>query len=227
LVLTLFGPPGSGKGTQAEFLVQHFGIPQVSTGDLLRREVEGDTELGRQARIYMERGDLVPDRITLELFRRRLREPDSGPGVLLDGFPRTVGQARALDHLLAEMGKRMDRVIRILVPEEVLVERISGRLTCPVCGRTYHPRLKPPRVEGRCDYDGAALIQREDDSPATAHRRIRVYQQRTLPVLEHYRSLGVVSEVDGTGTVEQVRERVIAAAEGRELGAADASGSQA
>jgi adenylate kinase len=207
----VFGPPGSGKGTQAQFLVQHFGIPQVSTGDLFREEIGAGTDLGRQAEAYIDRGDLVPDALTMKIVRRRLSEPDSDAGVLFDGFPRTVVQARELDSMLEWMGRHMDRVLFIRVPTETLVSRLSGRLTCPRCGLTYHPKLAPPKVDTVCDRDGTPLIQREDDRPETAHRRISVYMNQTLPVLEHYRAQGLVSDIDGEASIDEVRRQILEA----------------
>ena len=207
--LTLFGPPGSGKGTQASFLVKHFGIPQVSTGDLFRHEIQAGTELGTRVRGYLDRGDLVPDEITLDLVRRRLEQPDCARGVLFDGFPRTVAQARELDEMLRAAGRKLDHVLFVRVPEETLVSRMAGRLTCPTCNRTYHPQLAPPKRDEVCDYDGTPLIQREDDRPETARRRIAVYMEQTLPVLEHYRGQGVVSDIDGVGSIEEVRDRIL------------------
>lgn len=209
--LALFGPPGSGKGTQAKFLVQHFGIPQLSTGDLFRAEIQAGSDLGRKAQTYMDRGDLVPDSITFEIVRRRLSAPDTAGGVLFDGFPRTVPQAVELDEMLRSMGRRMDRVIFMQVPTEVLVDRMAGRLTCPKCGRTYHPKLAPPRVDTLCDDDRTELIMREDDRPETARKRISVYLEQTLPVLAHYRQQHVVSDIDGTGSIEEVRKRILRA----------------
>jgi len=185
----------------------------VATGDLLRNEVRAGTELGRRAKVYMDRGELVPDAVMLELFRRRLEQPDCERGVLLDGFPRTVAQARELDRMLVGLGRRMDHVVFLRVPESVLVRRLAGRLTCPSCGRTYHVELAPPKVNAVCDVDGTALVQREDDRPETARRRITVYLEQTLPVLEHYREQGVVSDVDGTGSIEEVQVRILAAIE--------------
>jgi adenylate kinase len=215
LNLTLFGPPGSGKGTQANFLVEHFGIPQVSTGDLFRNESSRGTPLGERVKSYLDRGDLVPDDITLEIVQKRLAEPDTDHGVLFDGFPRTVAQAGELDRILASMGRRMDRVIFMQVPTEMLVSRMAGRLTCPKCGRTYHPQLAPPRNDTLCDVDGTPLVMREDDRPETARRRIGVYLEQTLPVLAHYRQQHVVIDVDGTGPIEGVRSRILRAIEGR------------
>jgi adenylate kinase len=207
--LTLFGAPGSGKGTQAAYLVERLGIPQISTGELLRAEAASGTKLGRLAKEYMDRGDLVPDEVTVEVFRRRLAEPDVTEGVLLDGFPRTVPQAIELDQVLEGMGRGMDKVIFIKVAPEELVRRLSGRLTCPVCGRTYHPVLARPRVDRLCDRDGARLIERDDDKPETARRRIAVYLDRTLPVLEYYRRRGLVEEVSGEGDIAEVRHRIM------------------
>lgn len=204
----LFGPPGSGKGTQSEFVVQQLGIPQVGTGDLFRQEVTAGTELGIKARQYMDKGDLVPDDLTVAMFKKRLEEPDCAGGVLLDGFPRTIGQAEALDEVMEQLGRRVDHVIYIRVPLDILVNRLSGRLTCPRCGHTYHPEFNPPRQPGICDRDGAELIQREDDSPATARKRIYVYIEETLPVLRHYRSKGVVSHVEGEGEIEDIRGQI-------------------
>jgi adenylate kinase len=221
LNLTLFGPPGSGKGTQAGFLTQHFGIPQVSTGDLFRAEVQAGTPLGKKVHEYLERGDLVPDDITLEIVRRRLEEPDTARGVLYDGFPRTVAQATALDRMLESMGRRMSHVIFVQVPTEVLVNRMAGRLTCPKCGRTYHPKLAPPKVDTLCDVDGTPLIMREDDRPETARKRIGVYLEQTLPVLSHYRQQGIVRDVDGTGDIDEVKARILRAIKGRRGSAND------
>lgn len=211
MILELFGPPGSGKGTQAGFLVEHLGIPQISTGELLRAEAASGTELGQLAKSYMDRGDLVPDEITVEVLRRRLSQPDVARGVLLDGFPRTPEQAEEFDRILEAHGRRMDKVIYLKVPEDELVSRLSGRLTCPACGRTYHPVLNPPRADRLCDRDGTALVEREDDKAETARRRIAVYLEQTLPVLEHYRKQGVVTEVSGEGDVKEVRRRILEA----------------
>ena len=209
--LALFGPPGSGKGTQAKFLVEHFGIPQVSTGDLFRAEIKAGSDLGRRAQADMDRGDLVPDDVTLQIARRRLSVADTAGGVLFDGFPRTVPQAVELDRMLGGMGRQMDRVVFMQVPTEVLVDRLAGRLTCPKCGRTYHPKLAPPRKETLCNDDGTELIMREDDRPETARKRISVYLEQTLPVLAHYRQQHVVNDIDGTGSIDEVWQRILRA----------------
>ena len=212
--LLLFGPPGSGKGTQAEFLRATFGIPQVSTGELFRAEVRAGSALGRKVAEYLERGDLVPDEITISMLHKRLEEPDCRNGVLLDGFPRTVRQAEELELLFESLGVRLDHVLYIRVPLDLLVARLSGRLTCTKCGHTYHARFNPPKVEGKCDRDGAALERRPDDDPQKARHRILVYMEETLPVLEFYRDRGCVSNIDGEGDIEEIRKRLLAAIEG-------------
>ena len=216
--LLLFGAPGSGKGTQGSFLRARYGIPQISTGDILRGESREGTELGRIAQGYMDRGELVPDDLMIELIRHRLQQPDSASGFLLDGYPRTVPQAEALDGLMESMGRRFDRVLYLEVPIEELVERLSGRRVCSCCGRSYHMHNNPPRVPGVCDVDGCPLVEREDDRPETARRRIEVYLKDTMPVLEHYRRLdgGVVEFVDGTGTIDTIRARILEAPAGRQ-----------
>ncbi|MBJ7602091.1 MAG: adenylate kinase [Candidatus Dormibacteraeota bacterium] len=210
LTLALFGPPGSGKGTQAAFLVEQLKIAQVSTGELFRQEVRRGTRLGRQAKEYIDRGELVPDEITMAMFRERLAKSDCAAGVLLDGFPRTAAQAEALAAFLRGLDRQMDRVIYIKVPQDVLVSRLSGRLTCPECGTTYHPELAPPRRAGLCDRDGGRLVQRDDDAAETALRRINVYKEQTASVVDYYRNLGLVAEVDGLGPIEDVRGRTLA-----------------
>lgn len=212
--LTLFGPPGSGKGTQAEFLREHYSIPQVSTGDMFRAEVRADTELGQKVKEYLDRGDYVPDEITIEMLRRRLEQPDCENGVLLDGFPRTVPQAEALELLFESLGQRLDHVLYVRVPLDLLVARLSGRLTCSKCGHTYHPIFNPPKQEGICDRDGGTLERRSDDDADKARHRIVVYMEETLPVLEFYRARGCVSNIDGEGSIEEIRKRLLEAIEG-------------
>jgi len=214
LNLTLFGPPGSGKGTQAEFLRQNFSIPQVSTGDMFRAEVRAGSELGRKVNEFLDRGDYVPDEITIEMLRRRLSQPDCEHGVLLDGFPRTVPQAEALELLFESLGQRLDHVLYIRVPLDLLVARLSGRLTCTRCGHTYHPLFNPPREAGVCDRDGGKLERRSDDDAEKARHRIVVYMEETLPVLEFYRARGCVSNIDGEGSIDEIRHRLLEAIEG-------------
>ncbi|TMF37490.1 MAG: adenylate kinase [Chloroflexi bacterium] len=207
--LLLYGAPGSGKGTQANMLRSHFGIPHIATGDMLRAEIAADTELGRQAQPILAAGKYVSDEIMIGIVRHRLGEPDCVPGFIMDGFPRTVPQAEALDDLMAELGKRFDRVIYLKVPVEELLRRLSGRLVCPTCQRTYPPGT------ASCQADASSLVQREDDRPAAVRPRIEIYLEKTVPVLDHYRIGGLVSEIDGRGTIEEISRQVLAAANGR------------
>ncbi len=209
--LLLFGAPGSGKGTQAEFLKQRFGIAQIATGDILRREIREGTELGRKAKEFMDHGDLVPDDVMIGIIRNRLLEGDCRDGCLLDGFPRTVPQAQALDSMMDGLGRNFDRAIYLHVDRDELVRRLSGRLTCPKCGRTYHPDSNPPRVDTLCDVDGTPLEQRPDDTPEKARKRIDVYLQNTVPVLDYYRSRGLVVDVDGEQPIDNVRAGILKA----------------
>lgn len=211
--LLLYGPPGSGKGTQAGFLRDRLGIPQIATGDMLRAEAGKGTELGVQAKAIMERGDLVPDDVMVGVVDRRLREPDAARGFILDGFPRTLPQARALDDVMTSLRRSFHRILYLQVDEEELVERLSDRWLCPNDGRTYSMRGNPPAEGNRCPIDGAELVQREDDRPEAARRRIQVYLRDTLPVLDYYRPRGIVSEIDGHGDVDVIRERILAAIE--------------
>ncbi len=212
--LLLFGAPGSGKGTQAEAIRRRWRIPQVSTGDILRAEVKAGTDLGRQARTYMDRGELVPDDVMVGIIRRRLAEPDCAEGFMLDGFPRTRVQAEALDRMMAEAGLAFDAVLYLDVPREELIRRLSGRLTCPTCGRTYHPDSNPPAPGNRCPVDGTELVQRPDDTVETATNRVEVFLRDTMPVLDHYRRAGIVHDIDGTGGIEEVGGRVMKVLEG-------------
>ena len=209
--LLIFGAPGSGKGTQAEFIKGRFEIPQIATGDILRSEKRRQTELGKKAQEYMDKGALVPDELVIAMLEKRLNEPDARAGFLLDGFPRTRTQAQALDRMMDAQGKRFDRALYLSVPLEKLVSRLSGRLTCPVDGRTYHPLFNPPRRDSICDVDGTELYQREDDTPETARKRIQVYLDDTLPVLDYYRGDGIVREVDGDRPIEDVRQAILEA----------------
>jgi adenylate kinase len=217
--LLLFGPPASGKGTHGDRLSESLGIPQISTGNILRAQVSLRTPLGLQAGRLMERGELVPDQLMVDIIEERLGHPDCSRGFLLDGFPRTVAQAIALDRLTRAMGVRFDRILYLAVPEEELVRRISARLTCSVCGRSYAFDHAQPRPD-HCEEDGGLLLIRDDDRPETARRRILVYIQNTFPVLDHYRAQGLVSEIDGRGPIELVAQRVLAAL-GRDRPAVD------
>lgn len=217
--LILLGPPGAGKGTQAAFLCAHYGIPQISTGDMLRAAVKAGTPLGLAAKKVMDAGQLVSDEIVVGLVKERLAQPDCARGYLLDGFPRTVAQAEALR---AERIS-VDYVLEIEVPAEEIVARMSGRRVHPGSGRTYHVRFNPPKVEGRDDLTGEPLVQRDDDREETVRRRLEVYQAQTRPVVEFYQRWAATGDpaapkyrrISGLGSVEEVRERAIAALEGR------------
>jgi adenylate kinase len=206
--LMLIGAPASGKGTQAALLVEHLDIPSIATGNILRTELVQRTELGLRAEPYMQRGELVPDALMIDIIRQRLRSCGRRDGFLLDGFPRTVAQARALDASVASMAIRFDRVLYLDVPEGELIRRITSRLTCPACGRSYVRDRDQPRPL-TCESDGLDLVVRDDDRPMTAQRRIAVYLRNTLPVLDHYRNQGLVASVDGTGSVAEVFQRVL------------------
>jgi adenylate kinase len=208
--LLLFGPPASGKGTQAEMLTRSMAIVQIATGDILRAELAAGSALGMAARTYMDRGDLVPDGVIIEMIAERLVRPDCAAGFLLDGFPRTVPQAEALETMLASLGMALDRVCYLDVPTELLVRRAGRRLTCPTCGRSY---MRGPRGgrPARCLADGSPLGTREDDSPRAVRRRLQVYLEHTLPVLDFYSTRGIVSRIDGTGTVQEVSELLLGA----------------
>jgi adenylate kinase len=203
--LLLYGAPGSGKGTQANMLRTRFGIPHIATGDMLRAEIQAGTPLGREAQPILAAGQYVPDDIMIGMIRNRLRQPDSAGGFIIDGFPRTVPQAEALDVLMSELKRHLDRVLYLKVEMAELLERLSGRLVCPTCQRTY-----PPGTVA-CATDGTPLVQREDDKTEAVRPRIEIYLTKTVPVLEHYRGAGIVSEIDGRGTIDQITGRVLAA----------------
>jgi adenylate kinase len=202
--LILLGPPGAGKGTQAKLLVELLKIPQISTGDMLRAAVKAGTALGRRVKAIMERGELVPNEIVVDLFRDRAAQPDAEGGFILDGFPRTTAQAESLRKILGEQAKRIDHVISIEVPEEELVRRIAGRRTCRACQGMCHVDHSPPRIEGRCDTCGGELFQRPDDAEDTVRERFRVYRQQTEPLIEYYSRDGLLRRVAGTGSVEKI-----------------------
>ena len=204
IYLILLGPPMSGKGTQAARLSGLLGVPQVSSGDLFRDNIKNQTELGKEAKAFIDRGDLVPDSITIGMVAQRLNEPDCAGGAILDGFPRTIPQAEELDRILGELGSSLSGVISVAVPEDVLVERASGRRICRVCGKSYHLRFNPPDREGICDLDGGELYQRHDDLPETVRQRLAVYQQQTSPLSEFYLDRGLVREVNGDQSIADV-----------------------
>ena len=200
--LAIFGPPGGGKGTQAKIISDHFGIKHISTGDILREEVRRGTELGLQAKGYMERGELVPDELILRILEKAMEGAEKG--FILDGFPRTIPQARALDSSVS-----LDEVLNIVVPDEEIVRRITGRLVCPKCGATYHEINSPPKRPGVCDRCGSRLIKREDDTEETVKRRLEAYHRETEPVLDYYRNKGIVVDFDGVGSIEEISKRII------------------
>ncbi len=203
--IVLLGPPASGKGTQAAQLRQALDLPHVASGDLFRENLKGETELGLEAKKYMDRGELVPDDITIAMVMDRLSRPDCAGGALLDGFPRTIAQAEALDEALAAQGHRIKLVPNIAVPDEVLVERVSGRRICRTCGESYHVQFNPSREEGVCDRDGGELYQRDDDKPETVRKRLQVYWEQTSPLIDYYRDQGVLVEVNGDQSIETVQ----------------------
>ncbi|RCW63551.1 adenylate kinase [Saliterribacillus persicus] len=202
--LILMGLPGAGKGTQAEKIVEKYGIPHISTGDMFRLAIKEGTELGNKAKSFMDKGELVPDEVTIGIVKDRLSMDDCEKGFLLDGFPRTLEQATALDELLAEMGQELDSVIHVDVEKDELVERLTGRRICPKCGATYHVIFNPPKQEGVCDKDGEALIQRKDDQPETVGNRLQVNLEQTQPMLDFYRDKGYLVKIDGAQEIDQV-----------------------
>jgi adenylate kinase len=211
IYIVLLGPPGAGKGTQAEFISSRLGLPHISSGDIFRENFKNQTELGILAKGYIDRGELVPDDVTIAMIRERLSRPDCRMGALLDGFPRTPQQAEGLAGMLSEWDGRVDAVPYINVSEAVLVERLTGRWTCRASGHIFHEKFNPPRVAGRCDYDGSELYQREDDKVETVSKRMRVYFEQTRPLIDYYRQQGVLVEVNGAQPIEKVSADILAA----------------
>lgn len=209
--IVLLGPPGAGKGTQAEILSKERGLPHISSGDIFRENIKNQTDLGKLAESYMTRGDLVPDDVTISMIRERLARPDCKEGALLDGYPRTPAQADALDAMLKDFAGKVDLVPYIKVAEDELVKRLSGRWVCRAHGHVYHEAYNPPKRPGVCDVDGSELYQRDDDKRETVQRRIRVYLEQTAPLVEHYRRQGVLTEVDGEQPIETVTAALLAA----------------
>lgn len=207
--LIFLGPPGVGKGTQADLLAAKLGLPKISTGDILREAVRNRTPLGMQAKACMDHGKLVPDSVVIGIVKEKLAEPVCAKGFLLDGFPRTVPQAEELATILGAMGVQLDRVINISVPREEIVRRLTGRRSCPTCQAVYHVAFSPPKQEGICDRCGGELVQRSDDKPETVERRLTVYEEQTAPLIAYYRQRTLLSDVDGSGTVEEVQRRVM------------------
>lgn len=209
--ILLMGPPGAGKGTQAANLVTEFGIPHISTGDMFRAAVKEGTELGKQAKACMDAGKLVPDEVTIGIVRERLAKDDCKKGFILDGFPRTVEQADALDGIMKDLGLALTRVLNISVPSEDLIERAVGRRICKKCGATYHVKFHAPKAEGTCDECGGELYQRADDSAETMKNRLSVYEASTRPLIEYYKKAGVYTEVDGRQSIDKVTQDLVTA----------------
>jgi adenylate kinase len=209
--IVLLGPPGAGKGTQAEILADKTKLAHVSSGDLFRGNIKNQTELGKLAKSFMDRGELVPDDVTIKMIKDRLLRPDCETGAILDGFPRTPAQAEALETMLAEFKGRVDLVPYITASEEVLVARTSGRWTCRAQGHIYHQTFNPPKQNGVCDLDGSELYQRDDDKAETVRHRIRVYVDQTMQLVEYYRKAGKMIEIDGMQAKEKVTEILLAA----------------
>ena len=206
--LVILGPPGAGKGTQAASIVDTYQVVHISTGDIFRENIKNATELGKKAKSFMDRGELVPDEVVNEIVVDRLKKPDVADGFLLDGFPRTVNQAVSLDAALEAMGTKLDRVINIQVASELLINRAVGRRVCPSCGRTYHVTNQKPKVEGICDDDGSKLIQRADDTEETVKKRIDVYERQTSPLIDYYKAQGLLLDVDGSKGIDDVFKQI-------------------
>ena len=202
--IVLLGPPGAGKGTQAKSISNKYSIPHISTGDIFRKNISENTPLGIEAKSYMDNGQLVPDEVTINMVKDRLQQDDCNDGYLLDGFPRTVIQADALNNFLIERGEQLDTALLIKVPNEFILERMTGRRVCPSCGASYHVKFNPPTNEGKCDLCGSEVIQRKDDTVETVKERLDVYQRETQPLIEFYSEKQLLSAVDGTKAINEV-----------------------
>jgi len=215
LYIILLGPPGSGKGTQAQALTGCLGLKQVASGDLFREHLNKKTVLGETAKIYLDRGELAPDDLTIQMVMERLAQPDCQAGAVLDGFPRTVTQARFFDEALKAQHKSINLVISISVPDEIIVERLSGRWICPIDNRVYHTLFNPPSVPGICDVDGAKLYQRSDDQPETVRKRLKVYAEKTKPLIDYYAAKNLLVNIDGYQPIELVTDLLVNALKAR------------
>ena len=207
--IIMLGAPGAGKGTQAKRIAEKYNIPHVSTGDIFRANIKNGTELGKEAKKYMDAGALVPDELTVRILLDRVSQEDCRDGYVLDGFPRTIPQAQVLDEELGKLGESIDHAINVDVPDEAIVARMSGRRACPACGATYHIVNIPPKKEGICDACGGELILRDDDKPETVQKRLNVYHEQTQPLEDFYRNKGVLKNVDGTRSMEEIFEEIV------------------
>jgi hypothetical protein len=207
--LVILGPPGAGKGTQAEYIVERYNIPHISTGDIFRENIKNNTELGKEAKSYMDKGLLVPDDLVIALVEDRLNKDDAKEGFLLDGFPRTVAQAVSLDSILDKNDDKLTKVINISVDPEILIERAVGRRVCKTCGMTYHVKFNPPKEDGVCDKDGTKLIQRDDDTEETVKTRISVYFDQTAPLIDYYRAQNLLIDIDGAKDIDKVFNDIV------------------
>jgi len=214
MYILLMGPPGAGKGTQAEKLVADFPIPHISTGDMFRAAVKNGTELGKEAKKYMDAGGLVPDAVTIGIVRERLSQADCAKGFILDGFPRTKEQAVALDGILKDLGIKLTAAVNINVPDKELVSRVTGRRICKACGATYHIKFNPTKQQGVCDKCGGSLYQRDDDKEETVKKRLEAYHSQTAPLIAYYEKQGVYKEIDGTQQIDKVYADVVARVKG-------------
>ena len=207
--IIMLGAPGAGKGTQAKKIAAQYSIPHISTGDIFRANIKNNTELGQKAKTFMDKGELVPDSLVVDLIMDRFKEADCANGYVLDGFPRTIPQAEALDNALKANGEKVDYAINVEVPDENIINRMSGRRACVGCGATYHIKYNPTKVEGICDACGEKLILRDDDKPETVKNRLSVYHEQTQPLIDYYKKAGVLAEVDGTKDMEEVFKDIV------------------
>ncbi len=204
MILILLGAPGVGKGTQGQMISQEYSIPQISTGDILRKEVKEETELGKKAKSFMESGALVPDNVIVDMMEKRIKEEDCKNGFILDGFPRTETQAEALDIMLKNNGLELDSVLLIDVSEDEIIERLTGRRVCLKCGAVYHIKYNPPKQDGVCDKCGSKLIQRDDDKEDVVKNRLKIYNESTAPLIDYYSKTGKLVKIDGTGDIKEI-----------------------
>ncbi len=206
--IMLLGPPGGGKGTQSKFIKETLSIPQISTGDMLRENVKNDTSLGKEAKGYMDRGELVPDQVILNMMKDRLQDNDCTNGYILDGFPRTIPQAEGLDILLGDINQELDLVVLLSLEDNVIVERMGGRRVHPDSGRVYHIKYNPPKITNKDDVTGEELIIRTDDQESTVRKRLEVYHNQTSPLIEYYKEKSIIKEVDANGSIEDIKDRI-------------------